>query len=90
MKGWVGSVVLLVLALVISGCASQPMSPGNIPSVPGFWMGLVQGMIAPFALIASIFMDDVRIYAFPNGGGWYDFGFIMGLGIVWGGGSRTV
>jgi hypothetical protein len=45
--------------------------------------------MAPIALVAGIFMD-VRIYAFPNSGLWYDFGFLVGLGTVWGGGSTYV
>jgi len=44
---------------------------------PGFWMGLLHGFIVPGSLIASIW-NDVRIYAFPNNGGWYDLGFTLG------------
>lgn len=54
---------------------------------PGFFMGIVHGLVAPIALVASIF-SDVRIYAFPNGGGWYDFGFLLGIS-AWGGGAAA-
>jgi hypothetical protein len=36
-------------------------------------------------------MDDVAIYAVNNSGGWYDFGFLLGIGGFSGGifrGSR--
>ena len=68
-------------AVVLSGCAGQPPPPGT--ELPGFWWGLVHGIIAPFALIAEIF-TDVRIYEFPNKGGWYDLGFMLGVS-SWGG-----
>ena len=37
-----------------------------------------------FSLVASIFTED-RIYAFPNAGGWYDFGYFIGAGAFLGG-----
>ncbi|WP_219993637.1 hypothetical protein [Asticcacaulis tiandongensis] len=72
--------------VLLSACATQAgyVSP---PSVPGFWMGLVHGAIAPFSLIGHLFNPEVRIYAVPNSGGWYDFGFLIGLSVVWGGGG---
>jgi hypothetical protein len=30
-------------------------------------------------------MADVRIYAFPNSGGWYDFGYLFGVAMFLGG-----
>lgn len=55
----------------------------------GFWAGLWHGMIAPFAWIGSLFYDDIAIYAINNNGGWYDFGFVLGIGGIVGGGSRA-
>ncbi|MFT4091549.1 MAG: hypothetical protein QM645_12510 [Asticcacaulis sp.] len=79
---------LMALAgfVLLSACATQAgaLPP---PSVPGFWMGLVHGAIAPFSLIGHLFNSEVRIYAVPNSGGWYDFGFLIGLSVVWGGGG---
>jgi hypothetical protein len=72
------------IALVLAACATQPAPPAS--DAPGFWLGLLQGFIAPFALIASLF-TDVRIYAFPNAGGWYDFGYLLGVAAVLGGGG---
>ena len=75
---------MLVLAVV--SCATQPTSSSYDP--PGFFMGLVHGFIAVFALIGSIFMD-IRIYAFPNSGGWYDFGYMLGILFSIGGGASS-
>jgi hypothetical protein len=32
----------------------------------------------------SLFDDDVAIYEMNNNGGWYDLGFLMGVGGSWG------
>jgi hypothetical protein len=83
---------ILLLAVVaglvaVAACAHQP-SPPPVFEVPGFWRGLVHGLIAPIALVLELFRD-VRIYAFPNGGGWYDLGFMLGVA-VWGRGSHEL
>ena len=80
-----GVPVLLLLAL--GACASQPAPP--VPDVPGFFSGLWHGAIAPLAFVGGLF-TDIRMYAFPNTGSWYDFGFLIGLSIVWGGGGVSV
>jgi hypothetical protein len=54
-------------------------------------LGLWHGFIAPIAFIISLFPNDMRIYAYPNAGLWYDFGFMLGIGGFSGGvfaGSR--
>jgi hypothetical protein len=67
---------LLILAL--AGCtATQPAVP--VADAPGLLLGLWHGFIAPVAFLASIFLDGLRIYAFPNGGLWYDLGFMLGI-----------
>ena len=81
-----GAMALLVLVFVLAACtASQPAAPGPGQDVPGFWLGLWQGFIAPITFIVSLFVEGVRMYAFPNAGRWYDFGFILGLGLASGG-----
>ncbi len=71
-----GPVLALILGATLSGCADQPVPTAYDP--PGFFMGIIHGIIAPISLIGSIFLD-VRIYAFPNSGIGYDFGFVLGL-----------
>ena len=61
--------------LLLAGCATQP---AGHPDAPGFFAGFLHGLIALFALAASLFMD-VRIYAFPNTGFGYDLGFVAGF-----------
>jgi len=73
--------LLLAILLVLSGCADS-MSLEQAMSVEevGFWHGLWHGMIIPFAWLISLFDNGVSIYAIYNNGGWYDFGFIIGIG----------
>lgn len=84
-----GRIVLTVAAMLavgaLSACAAQP--PGA-PGAPAFWSGLWHGLVAPIAFIVSLFNDDVRMYAFPNSGRWYDFGFLLGIS-CWGGGAAA-
>jgi hypothetical protein len=51
-------------------------------------MGLWHGFIIFFSLIGSIF-TDIRVYAFPNSGGWYDFGFVLGAAAFLGGSGAS-
>ena len=72
---------IVAAALAISGCFAQQIhTPVLSAIVPGFWMGLWHGIIAPISFIVSLFSDHIRIYALPNSGRWYDFGFMIGIG----------
>jgi hypothetical protein len=74
---------LAVLCLIAVGCAAGLNAQvGTVNSegiVAGFWRGLWHGFIAPVTFIISLFSRDVRIYEVHNNGGWYDFGFILGV-----------
>jgi hypothetical protein len=76
-----------VAAATVLACAHQPdlRLYTTHADVPGFFSGIWHGLVAPIALVAGIF-SDVRVYNFPNSGGWYDFGFLLGIS-VWGGGG---
>jgi hypothetical protein len=50
------------------------------PNIYGFWGGLWHGITSPIAFIGSLFSDNIAIYAVSNNGGWYDFGFVFGIG----------
>jgi hypothetical protein len=74
----VNILVCVGVALMLAACADQP-HPVAGADLPGFWSGLWHGLTVPFSIIGELF-SDVRIYNFPNNGGWYDFGFFIGLG----------
>ena len=69
-------VLAIVGVFIIAGCASQPEPSAYDP--PGFFMGIFHGFIILFSFIGSILMD-IRMYAFPNSGVMYDFGYLIGL-----------
>lgn len=74
------------LALLLAGCANQvTLSEAAAIEPVGFWHGLWHGMILPIAWIISLFDQNVAIYAVYNNGGWYDFGFVLGVMLIWSG-----
>ena len=74
------------LALFLSACAKQvDFAVSTAPSAPGFLWGCWHGFIFPWAWIGSLFSDDIAVYAVPNSGGWYDFGFFLGITVLGGG-----
>jgi len=74
------------LLLALAGCAEQiPEGVSTAEEVPGFWWGLWHGFIFPWAWIGSLFRSDIAVYAVPNRGGWYDFGFFLGITVLGGG-----
>jgi len=76
----------LGVLLALAACARQ--SPAAVaPDAPGFLLGLWHGFIFPVAWVLSLFMPDVAVYAVPNNGGWYDFGYFLGI-VVFGVGAR--
>ena len=79
--------VLILATILFAGCATQSMD--NLGNPPGFIKGLIHGFILFFSFIASLF-TDYEIYALPNNGGWYDFGFVLGVMMAFGGsGARA-
>ena len=56
----------------------------------GFWSGLWPGVISPVTFIISLFSDNVNVYDVYNSGNWYDFGFMFGVSLIFGGGARGV
>ena len=57
--------------------------------MPGFWDGVLHGFLIFFSFIGSLF-SDIRIYAFPNAGVWYDFGYVIGATMFLGGGGAAI
>jgi hypothetical protein len=86
------ALLLVVSLLLLAGCApganpnvSQPVKE---VTVAGFWLGLWHGIIAPITFIISLFNHAVNLYEVHNNGGWYNFGFVLGLSISFGASGR--
>ena len=94
-KQWL--LVILVIAaimvmLLLAGCAAGPNPTLNAidaaGKTAGFWSGLWHGVISPVTFIISLFNKHVNIYDVYNNGNWYNFGFILGVLIIFGGGGQ--
>ena len=80
------AIAALALLTLLSACASQvDAGVSQDASAPGFWWGLWHGFVFPFAFIGSLFDPGIAVYAVPNRGGWYDFGFFLGVTVLGGG-----
>ena len=79
-------IALAIAALALPGCARQP--PPLPLDAPGFFTGLLHGFLVLASLVGSLF-TDVRIYAFPNSGFWYDLGYFLGASAFLGGGAHS-
>jgi len=66
--------VTVASVLLLASCATQPLP--DTGDAPGFFIGYWHGLTILFALIWHLFDNSVRIYVFPNSGGWYDLGFL--------------
>lgn len=99
-KAWAERTGLLVVAAVallaisvlfLTACAAGPNTAAAAagPGVAGFWLGLWHGVISPITFLISLFKDSVSIYEVHNNGGWYDFGFLIGVSIVFSGPAST-
>jgi hypothetical protein len=80
------SAAAVAAALLLGGCAHQVLTAVQ-PAAPGFLLGLWHGFIFPLSWIGSLFSPDIAVYAVPNNGGWYDFGYFLGI-VVFGVGAR--
>src|SRR5215207_2270154 len=79
--------LIIAAVLVLAGCAAGPntVAQANEPDAAGFWLGLWQGLISPITFLISLFNSDVNIYEVNNNGNWYNFGFMLGVAIVFSG-----
>jgi hypothetical protein len=70
--------------LALGGCAAGG-ARFTAAAPAGFWAGLWHGLILAFTFVISLFTDSVQVYEAANTGGWYDFGFVLGVCIFFGG-----
>lgn len=82
--------LIVFTAIIFTACADVTQIDACRAGTPyGFLGGLWHGIIAPVSFIGSVFSENIAMYAVNNNGGWYDFGFVLGAGILFGGGSRA-
>ena len=82
------SLVLMILAACTAGPNDLMNTAGSQGEIAGYWQGLWHGLIVIVTFIISFFNDNVTIYEVHNNGGWYNFGFLLGLVIILGGGGK--
>jgi len=78
-----------LLAVALTACAATQTATAVAPAAPGFLLGVWHGFIFPIAWIVSLFVDSVSVYAVPNNGGWYDFGYFVGIVFLGVGARKT-
>jgi len=83
--------IVVGMALLLAACAAGGNTARGVPNahghVAGFWRGLWQGAISPITFLISLFSNHVSLYEVHNNGNWYNFGFVLGAGILFGGGA---
>jgi hypothetical protein len=86
------TLLILFLTLSLVSCADTEVVDNCVDekSTYGFWGGLWHGIIAPISFFGALIWDDISMYALNNNGGWYDFGFILGVGgLTFGSGRKS-
>jgi hypothetical protein len=81
--------ILVIIVLTLTSCAQQPdcVQCLSHPTY-GFFGGIWHGLVAPFGLVGQMLNpENIAMYAKNNTGGWYDFGFLLGIGVLFMGGT---
>ena len=80
---------VIVIALAVAACVATEVSergPADRPRLPRSAYGTASSSRS--SLIISLFTDDIAVYAVPNNGVWYDFGYFVGI-VFLGVGARS-
>ena len=77
--------IIVCYVLSLYSCAPE----GYEDHRSGFFSGIWHGMIFIFSLIGKLFGADIGVYAEHNTGFTYWLGFIIGIGVLGGGGSSA-
>jgi hypothetical protein len=85
--------IIIIIVFVVTSCLPGENPVQNVPSdygsTAGFLKGLWHGIIAPVTFVISLFTENINMYEVHNNGGWYDFGFVIGAGIIFSGSGRA-
>ena len=82
--------IIGVVVLAVTSGLTMPGNPMHTAADPaGFWSGLWHGFIVCISFIWNLFDPSVGIYEVNNNGGWYNFGFLWGCGVIFGGGASS-
>lgn len=73
----------IIFIILLASCAPHHVDVSSCAqdAADGFWAGLWHGSIAVITFVFSLF-TDVSVYSVNNTGGWYDFGFMLGIGAL--------
>lgn len=82
-------IIILLLLLICVTSLSSCAPKGYESNEAGFFSGIWHGFIIIFSLIGKVFGANIGIYAEHNTGFFYWFGFIIGLGLLGGGGGSA-
>ena len=84
-------IYLFPLLFLLASCAAGDarFTEAGVEGSAGFFYGLWHGIISAIALVIHIFNESVLVYETNNTGGWYDFGFLLGVISIWGGGCHA-
>ena len=69
---------VVVPLLFLTACGFVGTEPISAWDPPGFFSGVWHGLLAPWTLILRLFLD-IKMYAVPNTGWFYDLGFLIGV-----------
>ena len=87
-KYFVLFIICFIALIFVFGCAAGPNpsveKENQEGDVAGFWLGLWHGIISPITFIVSLLSKNVHFYEVHNNGGWYNLGFVLGAGILFG------
>ena len=90
-RRWPALAMGAVLLMLLASCAPGPNVQEGVAAqggdIAGFWLGLWHGIIAPVTFVVSLFSEAVNVYEIHNNGNWYNFGFVLGAGVLLGGGG---
>ena len=71
--------ILVGLMLALTACIAKQSPSALSANGPGFLEGVLHGFVFPVAWFISLFTDQIAIYAVPNNGAWYNFGYFVGV-----------